>query len=95
MNDSFFNLPHRPASLDRRRTGHTTNRLSPRLRGVAQVRVCLSEWLTFHDVILVDQEQVLQRSTEQYYFCTAGCKQLASGIQSAMCKAYFDVFLTN
>ena len=64
MVDPFFNLSHRFPCLDRRRTGHAANRLSGRLRRVAQVRIGRGECLAFHVLIVADQVSTPQQRDE-------------------------------
>ncbi len=69
MIDPFFDLPHWFPRLDRRRTGHATNRLPRRLCLVAQVRIGRGERLAFHFPILVDQISPPQQRGEAVSCC--------------------------
>ena len=58
MNKSRFNLTDPLSALNLRRTGYASNRLPPRLRGIAQVRIGLGERFAFHGSIIAHRDLI-------------------------------------
>ena len=78
MIDPFFNLSHRFPCLDSRRTSHAANRLSGRLRRVAQVRIGRGERLAFHVLMVADQVSTPQQPDEATTAATAISESVSS-----------------